>query len=261
MALVEIIRGKETGDKALALALDLVRRIGKTPIVVQDARFFYANRCIIPYLNEGLRMLSEGVAPALIEQAARLSGLPVGPLQLVDETSIDLGLKIARATREALGSAYADAPVEAVLAWMADQGRLGRKAKAGFYAYDADGRRSGLWPGLAAQFPHAEDQPDLAEVQHRLLLIQVIEAVRALEQGVLSDIREGDVGAILGWGFAPWSGGPFGWLDITGLPQAVALCEGLASRHGPRFAPPRLIVQMAAEGQCFYPPPPQAQVA
>lgn len=261
MALVEIIRGKETGDKALALALDLVRRIGKTPIVVQDARFFYANRCIIPYLNEGLRMLSEGVAPALIEQAARLSGLPVGPLQLVDETSIDLGLKIARATREALGSAYADAPVEAVLAWMADQGRLGRKVKAGFYAYDADGRRSGLWPGLAAQFPHAEDQPDLAEVQHRLLLIQVIEAVRALEQGVLSDIREGDVGAILGWGFAPWSGGPFGWLDITGLPQAVALCEGLASRHGPRFAPPRLIVQMAAEGQCFYPPPPQAQVA
>jgi 3-hydroxyacyl-CoA dehydrogenase / enoyl-CoA hydratase / 3-hydroxybutyryl-CoA epimerase len=100
---------------------------------------------------------------------------------------------------------------------MADQGRMGRKAKAGFYAYD-EARASG-WAcgrGWRHGYPAADDQPDLTEVQHRLMLAQVLEAVRALEEGVLTDIREGDVGAILGWGFAPWSGGPFGWLDRIG---------------------------------------------
>jgi len=134
MNLVEIIRGVETGDEAVAMALDFVRQIRKTPIVVNDARFFYANRCIIPYLNEGMRMLAEGVQPALIENAAKLVGMPLGPLQLVDETSIDLGVKIAKATKAAMGDAYPDDAVDAVLFGMADQGRLGRKANAGFYA-------------------------------------------------------------------------------------------------------------------------------
>ncbi|MBA4352211.1 MAG: 3-hydroxyacyl-CoA dehydrogenase, partial [Rhodobacter sp.] len=216
MMLVEIIRGKQTGDVAVAKALDYVRQIRKTPIVVNDARFFYANRCIIPYINEGIRMLAEGVEPSLVENAAKLVGMPLGPLQLVDETSIDLGVKIAKATKAAMGDAYPDGAVDAVLFWMADQGRLGKKSNAGFYAYDAGGKREGLWDGLAAHYPVAADQPDLTTVQHRLLMAQVLEAVRALEDGVLTDIREGDVGAILGWGFAPWSGGPFGWLDIIG---------------------------------------------
>ncbi|SHF34944.1 3-hydroxyacyl-CoA dehydrogenase / enoyl-CoA hydratase / 3-hydroxybutyryl-CoA epimerase [Loktanella atrilutea] len=252
MNLVEIIRGKATGDVAVAKALDFVRQIRKTPIVVNDARFFYANRCIIPYINEGIRMVKEGVAPALIENAAKLVGMPLGPLQLVDETSIDLGVKIAKATKAAMGDAYPDGEVDEVLFWMADRGRMGRKSKSGFYAYDDAGKRQGLWDELGDKYPVAEEQPDLVTVQHRLLFAQVLEAVRALEDGVLTDIREGDVGAILGWGFAPWSGGPFSWLDIIGAPYAAERCDQLQERFGDRFACPDLLRDMADKGQSFY---------
>ncbi|UXU74953.1 MULTISPECIES: 3-hydroxyacyl-CoA dehydrogenase NAD-binding domain-containing protein [unclassified Paracoccus (in: a-proteobacteria)] len=252
MLLVEIIKGKATGPRAVAKALDFVRQIRKTPIVVNDARFFYANRCIIPYLNEGIRMVAEGVSPTLIENAAKLMGMPLGPLQLVDETSIDLGVKIAKATRAAMGDAYPDAAVDSVIFKLADQGRLGRKAKAGFYDYDDAGKRQGFWPGLAREWPEAATQPDLTEIQHRLMFAQTLEAVRALEQGVLEDIREGDVGAILGWGFAPWSGGPFGWLDMLGAARAVEIADHLAQAHGPRFAAPQLLRDMAARGETFY---------
>ncbi len=252
MMLVEIIKGQQTGPRAVAKALDFVRQIRKTPIAVNDARFFYANRCIIPYINEGIRMVAEGVAPALIDNAARQLGFPVGPLQLVDETSIDLGAKIARATRAAMGDAYPDAAIDEVIFWMEGEGRLGRKAKAGFYDYDEAGKRQGYWPGLAERFPRAETQPDLIAVQHRLMFVQALEAVRALEEGVLEDIREGDVGAILGWGFAPWSGGPFSWLDIIGAAYAVERCGQLAQAHGPRFAAPDLLRQMGETGQSFY---------
>jgi 3-hydroxyacyl-CoA dehydrogenase / enoyl-CoA hydratase / 3-hydroxybutyryl-CoA epimerase len=252
MLLVEIIKGEKTGDVAVAKALDFVRQIRKTPIVVNDARFFYANRCIIPYINEGIRMVKEGVSPALIENAAKLVGMPLGPLQLVDETSIDLGVKIAKATRAAMGDAYPDGEVDEVLFWMADQDRLGRKSNAGFYAYDEKGKRQGLWDGLVAQYPVADEQPDLVTVQHRLLFAQVLEAVRALEDGVLTDIREGDVGAILGWGFAPWSGGPFSWLDIIGAPYAAERCDQLTEQFGDRFKTPDLLRDMADKGQEFY---------
>ncbi|WP_116599365.1 3-hydroxyacyl-CoA dehydrogenase NAD-binding domain-containing protein [Primorskyibacter marinus] len=252
MMLVEIIKGRETGTRAVAKALDFVRQIRKTPIVVNDARFFYANRCIIPYINEGIRMVAEGVAPALIENAAKMVGMPLGPLQLVDETSIDLGAKIARATKAAMGDAYPDGAVDEVIFWMEGEGRLGRKSKAGFYAYDDKGKRQGLWSGLGERYAQADEQPSLIEVQHRLLFVQVLEAVRALEEGVLEDIREGDVGAILGWGFAPWSGGPFSWLDIIGAPYAAERCDQLSSAHGDRFACPDLLREMASKGQEFY---------
>lgn len=252
MNLVEIIRGKQTGDVAVAKALDFVRQIRKTPIVVNDARFFYANRCIIPYINEGIRMVAEGVEPALVENAAKLVGMPLGPLQLVDETSIDLGVKIAKATKAAMGAKYPDEAVDHVLFWMADQGRMGKKANAGFYAYSDKGERLGLWDGLDAKYPLDKAQPSLTDVQHRLLFAQVLEAVRALEEGVLTDIREGDVGAILGWGFAPWSGGPFSWLDIIGAPRAVEICRSLTAQFGPRFHAPALLREMAEKGQTFY---------
>ena len=149
MMLVEIIRGKETGDVAVAKALDFVRQIRKTPIVVNDARFFYANRCIIPYINEGIRMVAEGVEPALVENAAKLVGMPLGPLQLVDETSIDLGREDRQGDQgRRWATDYPDEAVDHVLFWMADQGRLGKKANAGFYAYDDKGEREGLWDGL-----------------------------------------------------------------------------------------------------------------
>ena len=252
MLLVEIIKGRETGDRAVAKSLDYVRQIRKTPIVVNDARFFYANRCIIPYINEGVRMAGDGIEPALIENAARMLGFPVGPLQLVDETSIDLGVKIAKATRAAMGDAYPDGAVDDVLFWLADEGRLGRKAKAGFYAYDDAGKRTGLWQGIRHKFGEADDQLDLATVQHRLIMVQVLEAVRALEEGVLEDIREGDVGAILGWGFAPWSGGPFSWLDMIGAAKAVEICDGLEAVFGARFQASKLLREMSESGESFY---------
>ncbi|SMX46172.1 3-hydroxyacyl-CoA dehydrogenase NAD-binding domain-containing protein [Maliponia aquimaris] len=252
MLLVEIIKGKATGDRAVAKALDFVRQIRKTPIVVNDARFFYANRCIIPYINEGIRMVAEGVAPALIENAAKMVGMPLGPLQLVDETSIDLGAKIARATRAAMGDAYPDGAVDEVIFWMEGEGRLGRKARAGFYDYDEKGKRAGLSAAVSAKYPQAAEQPDVTEVQHRLLFVQSLEAVRALEDGVLMDIREGDVGAILGWGFAPWSGGPLSWLDMIGAPYAAERCDELAATFGPRFACPALLRDLAESGEGFY---------
>ncbi|HMQ41727.1 MAG TPA: 3-hydroxyacyl-CoA dehydrogenase NAD-binding domain-containing protein [Paracoccus sp. (in: a-proteobacteria)] len=252
MALVEIIKGRETGPRAVAKALDFVRQIRKTPIVVNDARFFYANRCIIPYLNEGVRMMAEGVNPTLIENAAKMMGMPLGPLQLMDEISLDLGVKIAKATKAAMGDAYPDDAVDEVIFKLADQGRMGRKAKAGFYDYDEAGKRGGFWEGLAKDWPETAEQPDLTEVQHRLMFIQSLEAVRALEEGVLEDIREGDVGAILGWGFAPWSGGPFSWLDMLGATRAVEICDHLTAEHGARFKAPALLRDMAAKGQTFY---------
>ncbi len=252
MMLVEIIKGKETGDRAVAKALDYVRQIRKTPIVVNDARFFYCNRCILPYINEGLRMITEGVSPVLVDNAARQLGFPVGPIQLCDETSIDLGAKIARATKAAMGDEYPDSPADDLIFWLEDEGRLGRKASAGFFDYDAKGKRTEYWKGMQEKYPLAEDQPSLTEVQERLMFAQVLESVRALEEGVLEDIREGDVGAVLAWGFAPWSGGPLSWLDIIGTPYAAERCDQLTEAYGDRFTCPPLLREMAQKGQSFY---------
>ncbi|KIN70844.1 Fatty oxidation complex, alpha subunit [Sulfitobacter noctilucae] len=252
MALVEIIKGKATGDRAVAKALDYVRQIRKTPIVVNDARFFYANRCIIPYGGEANRMITEGVAPWYIDQAAQMLGFPVGPVQLGDETSVDLATKIMRATKAAMGNAYPSSEADNLIVWLEEQGRLGRKTKAGYFDYDEKGKRLGYWKGMHDKYPLAEVQPELQDVQDRLMFVQVLEAVRALEEGVLMDIREGDVGAILGWGFAPWSGGPFSWLDMIGTPYAAERCDQLEAQFGERFKCPDLLREMAAKNQSFY---------
>ena len=252
MLLVEIIKGDNTGDRAVAKALDYVRQIRKTPIVVNDARFFYANRCIIPYINEGIRMVKEGIEPALIENAAKLMGMPLGPLQLNDEISIDLGVKIAKATKAAMGDAYDNEDADEVMFWLFNQGRLGRKSAAGFYEYDDRGKRFGIWQGLRDQYKNEETDLDLLEVQHRLMFAQALEAVRALEEGVLMDVREGDVGAILGWGFAPWSGGPLSWFDMLGSEYAAARCGELEAAYGARFAVPNILQKMAKDGKAFY---------
>jgi len=252
MLLVEIIKGAETGARAVAKALDYVRQIRKTPIVVNDARFFYANRCIIPYGNEATRMITEGVAPALIDHAAQQLGFPVGPVQLGDETSVDLAVRIMKATKAAMGNAYPGSEADNLIVWMEDEGRLGRKAGKGYFDYDEKGKRLGYWKGIHDRYPLVDEQPDLIEVQERLMFVQVLEAVRSLEDGVLEDIREGDVGAILGWGFAPWSGGPFSWLDIIGTAYAVERCDALAEKFGPRFEVPALLREMGENGESFY---------
>ena len=252
MMLVEIVKGKKTGNRAVAKALDYARQIRKTPIIVNDARFFYTNRCIVPYINEGLRMVSEGVTPALIDNAAKQMGFPVGPLQLIDETSIDLGAKVARATKAAMGDEYSGGVADEVLFWMEAKGRIGRKAKAGFFDYSENGKRLNHWHGLAERYPLAKEQPDLLTVQHRLMFIQALEAINALEQAVLEDIREGDVGAVFAWGFAPWSGGPFSWIDIIGAKYAVQRCQFLSQKYGHRFSAPDLLKSLAEKNESFY---------
>lgn len=252
MTLVEIIKGKDTNDNAVALAFDLVRKLRKTPIVVNDARFFYANRCIIPYINEGVSMVGEGYHPALIENAAKQIGMPLGPLQLIDETSLELAVHIAKASSEALGEKYIENDANRVVFKLAGIGRLGRKSGAGFYDYNTQGRRIGLWKGISDHFPPELNQPDIATVKNRLLLIQVVEALKSFEEGVLEDVKEGDVGAIFGWGFAPWSGGPFSWVDNHGLDKTITLCHSLKDEFGSRFNAPAILQKMQQNNQSFY---------
>jgi len=252
MNLVEIIKGKNTGNEAVAKALDFVCQINKTPIVVNDARFFYANRCILPYVNEGIRMIAEGVDPRLVEDAAKLMGMPVGPLQLTDEISIDLSLKIMKASQAAMGEAYPYSVADDIIKKMFNDDRMGRKNYKGFYTYDDKGKRTEIWEGLGLQWRVATIQPDITEIKYRLAMAQVLEAVRSLEDGVLEDIREGDVGAVLGWGFQPWSGGPFGWLDMIGAEKAVSICKDLEEKFGARFNAPAVLCDLAAFGETFY---------
>jgi 3-hydroxyacyl-CoA dehydrogenase/enoyl-CoA hydratase/3-hydroxybutyryl-CoA epimerase len=267
MLLVEVIVGKKTGDTALATALDFVRAIRKTPIVVNDSRGFYANRCVLNYIREGHLMLTEGVPPAMIENVARMAGMPVGPLSLNDEVAVDLAWKIVKATEADLGPEAIDAKQKALLEEMVEKrGRYGRKNGKGFYDYPQSGPKR-LWPGLADLQPVKLDPDtiDIEELKHRLLVTQALEAARTFEEGVVTDVREADVGSILGFGFAPYSGGTLSYIDMMGTKAFVALCKQLEKKYGPRFKPSKLLRDMAAKGDTFYgrfpPHPPQQQAA
>ncbi len=252
MNLVEIIKGKMTSESAIVLAFDFVRQIRKTPIIVNDARNFYANRCIIPYINEGMIMVKEGVPPQVIENAALQLGMPLGPLQLIDEVSIELAISIAHQTKKALGNDLEDNGISNVLSLMEKNKRFGRKVGAGFYEYNERGKRVCLWQDLKTHFPHRKDQPNFSEVKSRLALIQCLEAVRALESKVLMDIREGDLGAILGWGCMPWAGGPFSWMDLKGSQWIAKKCEQLSNKYGTRFQAGDLLQNLAKSNEKFY---------
>jgi len=232
MPLLEIIRGKRTSEASLARALDLARILRKTPIVVNDRRGFYASRVFATYVNEGMAMLLEGIAPALIENAGRLAGMPVGPLVLADEVSLDLMLAVRAQGAE---------PVDEVLKIMIDQcGRHGKKMRAGFYEYPAAGRKR-LWPDLAKWFPPRADQPDAEELIKRFRWIQSLETVRCMQEGVITDRRAADVGSVLGWGFCPAVGGTIGHIETVGVEKFIAESKRLERLYGERFAPPELL--------------------
>ena len=254
MLLVEIIMAKKTGKKALAMALDFVRAIKKTPIVVNDTRGFYANRCVGNYIREGHLMLMEGVPPAMIEAAGKQAGMPVGPLSLNDEVAVDLAWKVLKATKAQLGEGAVDPAQEKLLNEMVEKhGRLGRKNKKGFYDYPEAGPKR-LWPGLA-ELTRNKLEPeliDMEELKHRLLVTQALEAAKTYEEGVVTDPREADVGSIIGFGFAPYSGGTLSYIDNMGAAAFVKLCESLAKKHGERFKPNRLLKRMAKTGESFY---------
>ena len=257
MMLIEIILGKKTGDKALAAALDYVRAIRKTPIVVNDSRGFYANRCVLNYIQEGYLMLLEGVPPAMVENTARMAGMPVGPLSLNDETALDLGLKILRAAETDLGPGAVDPAQKKLMEDMVEKnGRFGRKNGKGFYDY-APGKPKRLWPGLSGLLPKKLsgkeiDALDVEELKQRFLVTQAIEAARTFEDHVVTDVREADVGSILGWGFAPFSGGTLSYIDMMGAKKFVALAQKFEKKYGPRFKPPKLLLDLAEKNETFY---------
>jgi 3-hydroxyacyl-CoA dehydrogenase/enoyl-CoA hydratase/3-hydroxybutyryl-CoA epimerase len=254
MMLVEIILGKKTGDKALAMAIDYVRAIKKTPIVVNDTRGFYVNRCVLRYMSESYQMLIEGVPPAMIENAAKMAGMPVGPLALTDETAIDLAQKIMKQTMKDLGEKAVDQDQMKLINTMVDKhGRWGRKNGKGFYDYPAKPAKKHLWPGLKELYPQQDpDKIDVEELKQRFLVTIALEAARVMEEGIVTDPREADVGSILAFGFAPYTGGALSYIDGMGLERFLKLARKLQKKYGAQFKAPKLLSDMAAEGESFY---------
>jgi len=252
MALVEVIKGGKTSEQTLAHALDFIKSLRKTPIIVNDARGFFTTRVISRYLQESMGMLAEGIKPALIDNAARLAGFPVGPLQLIDEVTIEIGLNAANQDREDLGQSWEEPVSYAVQKrFVEDLGRSGRRYGQGFYDYP-EGKRQ-VWPGMAEVYPPQNPQPDVEEVKQRMLYIQALEAARAYEAGVITDPAEGDVGALLGIGYPSYTGGVFSLIDTLGIQRFVEVCEGFAERFGSRWQPSPWLKARAAEGMRFYP--------
>lgn len=252
MPLVEIIVGEETDDVAIAQALDYVQQIRKTPIVVNDSRGFYTSRVFGTYSKEGIMMLAEGVNPALIENVAKHSGMPVGPLAVTDEVSIELSYHVLKMTQEGLGDAYVATSADDVITrFIEELDRKGKKNGKGFYDYPGDGKKR-LWPGLGEHFPLAEDQPSADEVRKRILYVQAIDSVRCLDEGVVTHPADADIGSIFGWGFPPYTGGTISYIETVGLEAFVAEADRLAAAYGDRFAVPDSLREMAGNGQTFY---------
>ena len=270
MPLLEIIRGAQTSDAALARALDYAAQIKKTPIVVNDSRGFFTSRVIVTFVNEALAMLGQGIHPASIEQAATQAGYPVGALQLADELSLELFLKIRNETKdgiEAAGGVYPRHPGEAIVEKMVELERPGRARGAGFFDYDESGKRLGLWPGLAEHFPAQTDPADvdLHELQERMLFIEAVESARCLQEGVLITVPDANIGSIMGIGFPPWTGGVLqyitGYRDPRGktgqgVAGFVARADELAEKFGDRFTPNALLRKEAEHPDILTPDSP-----
>ncbi len=254
MMLVEIILGKKTGDKAVATAIDYARAIKKTPVVVNDTRGFYVNRCVLRYMSEAYKMLIEGVPAPMIENAARAAGMPVGPLALADEIAVDLAQKIMKQTIRDLGEKAVDPEQVKLIDTLVDKhDRRGRKNGKGFYDYPAKPAKKKLWPGLKDLYPQkrAEDV-DYEELKRRFLTVIALEAARVMEEGIVTDPREADVGSILAFGFAPFTGGALSYIDGIGAKEFVAIAKALQKKYGAEFKPPKLLIDMAAKGETFY---------
>ncbi|MGW1870824.1 3-hydroxyacyl-CoA dehydrogenase NAD-binding domain-containing protein [Streptomyces mauvecolor] len=257
MPLVEIIKGERTGDEALARAFDLVRRIKKTPIVVNDSRGFFTSRVIGHFINEGVAMVGEGIEPASIEQAAGQAGYPAKVLSLMDELTLTLPRKIRNETKRAVeeaGGVWPGHPSDAVIDRMVDEfGRTGRSGGAGFYEYGEDGKRGRLWPGLREHFTQAGAEIPFEDMKERMLFSESLDTVRLFEEGVLTSVADANIGSIMGIGFPAWTGGVIQYINgyKGGLPGFVARARELAERYGDRFQPPALLVEKAERGETF----------
>lgn len=255
MPLVEIIRGRETSDETLATAFDLAQKLGKTPIVVNDAPGFFTTRVIATTVSQGAEMLESGVNPVLIESAARDNGSPVGPLTAIDEISQQTAYKNgqqARADAEAQGQTWQDNAASRVLDRMVNEfGRLGKVHGGGYYEYPEGGSKR-LWPGLQAAFaPDGYRDIPYQDIKDRLWMCQCLEAVRAMEEGVIDSVGDGNIGSIMGIGFPAQTGGVFQAINAYGLAAFVERARELEARYGEVFAVPELLVARAKSNQLF----------
>ncbi|MGW1768033.1 3-hydroxyacyl-CoA dehydrogenase NAD-binding domain-containing protein [Streptomyces sp. NPDC002073] len=256
MPLVEIIKGAQTGDEALARAFDLVRQINKTPIVVNDSRGFFTSRVIGQFINEGVAMVGEGIEPASIEQAAAQAGYPAKVLSLMDELTLTLPRKIRNESRkavEAQGGSWTEHPADRVIDRMVDEfERPGRSGGAGFYEY-ADGKRVRLWPGLREHFAKPDAEIPFEDMKERMLFAEALDTVRLFEEGVLTSVADANIGSIMGIGFPAWTGGVIQYINgyEGGLPGFTARARELAAAYGERFTPPALLVEKAERGETF----------
>jgi 3-hydroxyacyl-CoA dehydrogenase/enoyl-CoA hydratase/3-hydroxybutyryl-CoA epimerase len=252
MPLVEIIMGEKTSDFALAMAIDYVKKIKKTPIVVNDSRGFYTSRVFATYVNEGMALLEEGIPAAAVDNLGKQAGMPVGPLALADEVSLELLYHIVKQTEQDLGVTVDTAAKRVGFRFVEEFQRVGKKAKAGFYDYP-DNAKKHLWPELSKHFPAKENAPSHEIAKRRMLHIQALETVRCMQEGVLRTPQDADLGSIFGWGFAPFSGGTLSYIEFVGLPEFVAQCDELHKLYGERFEVPQLLRDMQAQGKgSFY---------
>jgi 3-hydroxyacyl-CoA dehydrogenase/enoyl-CoA hydratase/3-hydroxybutyryl-CoA epimerase len=256
MQLVEIIRGKQTSDETLARSFDFVLQINKIPIVVNDSRGFFTSRVFGTFVNEGITMVAEGIHPASVENAALFAGMPVGPLAVSDEVSLSLMTHVRDQTRADMttaGLTYQPHPAETIIdAMVSTWQRKGKATGAGFYDYPAKGKKS-LWPELISRYTDMKKTAaiPLQELQDRILFIQAIETVRCLEEGVLTSVKDANIGSIFGFGFAPWTGGAIQYINQYGLRRFMARAQYLSDRYGKRFNPPKLLVEKAEAGAHF----------
>ena len=258
MPLLEIIRGEQTSDETLYRALDVAKLIKKTPIVVNDSRGFFTSRVIGTFINEGIAMLLEGVPAPTIEQASSQAGYPAPVLQLSDELNLKLMRKIRNAAKQAAqasSTGWDPHPSEQVIDRMLDEfQRPGRLEGAGFYEYE-DGRRIRLWPGLRDAFPVTGDPSEinLKDLEERMLIIESLETVKCLDEGVIDSVADANIGSIMGIGFPGWTGGVLQYINgyAGGLPGFVARARELAERYGERFEPPASLVEKADGGEIY----------
>ena len=261
MPLVEIIKGEQTSDEALAKAYDVVQQIKKTPIVVNDSRGFYTSRVIGFMVNEGMAMLAEGVHPYSIERATTQAGYPAPVLQLSDELNLELMAKIAKATKDAGGPSYVGHPGSAVVDKMLEAGRAGRLRGAGFYDYDESGTRGSIWPGLAELFPVAEEQIPFQDIKDRMLFAEALETAKCFEEGVIESSAAANIGSIMGIGFPPMTGGAAQFMvgyqrpgdadAPIGLAAFLERADELAAAYGDRFSATPWLRDLAARGEGF----------
>lgn len=252
MPLIEVICGSATSEDTLAKALDFVAQMRMTPVVVNDSRGFYTSRVFQTFIHEGMRMVEEGVEPALIENAARMAGMPLGPLALLDEVTINLPWKIVQQSIGDLGDGYTRPCAYDVMETMVEKlKRLGRSSGGGFYDYHSDAPKH-FWPGLKEIYPLAEKQPSAEELQLRFLMIQSLETARCMEEGVVEYAADADIGSLMGWSFPLWTGGTLSYVDTVGIADFVGECDRMSALYGERFVPSDWLRERAKQNQAFY---------